>query len=207
MRSDDVLLRLWRDGDRKAGNELFQRHFESIRRFFVNKVDRELEDLVQRTFLRCAEGRDRFEGRSSFRTYLFAVAHNVLREHYRARIRTARTDGLDELSVADLHPGPSTALVRKREERLLLEGLRRIPLHFQIILELYLWERLSGTQLGEIFDIPENTARSRVRRAKQLLEQAMTEITASREVLESTTADLETWAASLRPWLGSVGQK
>src|SRR5690606_29024835 len=144
---------------------LFQRHFESVRRFFVNKVGRELEDLVQRTFLGCLEGRDRFAGRSSFRSYLFGVANNILREHYRPQIRHARHDVFEEKSVEDMRAGPSTALVRKREERLILEGLRRIPLESQIILELYFWERFSGAQLGEILGVPENTARSRIRRA------------------------------------------
>lgn len=204
MHADEDLLEAWQRGDRKAGNELFQRHFESVRRFFVNKVGRELEDLVQRTFLGCLEGRDRFAGRSSFRSYLFGVANNILREHYRAQIRHARHDVFEEKSVEDMRAGPSTALVRKREERLILEGLRRIPLESQIILELYFWERFSGAQLGEILGVPENTARSRIRRAKELLTKALTRITKSRDLLESTTTNLDVWAASLRQQLDLV---
>jgi RNA polymerase sigma factor (sigma-70 family) len=198
MNADEALLDAWQRGDRKAGHELFERHFESVRRFFVNKVGRELEDLVQRTFLGCLEGRERFAGRSSFRGFLFGVATNVLREHYRAQLRDARNDRLEDMSVADMNPGPSTALARKREQRLILEALRRIPLDAQIILELYYWEHLTGPQLAEVFGIPENTARSRLRRAKELLGKAIARLAKSRTLLESTTTNLDRWAASLR---------
>lgn len=197
VRTDDELLAAWRDGDRKAGNELFQRHFESVRRFFVNKVDREIEDLVQRTFTGCVESRERFEGRSTFRTFLFAVAHNVLREHFRQKRRDARVDD-DERSVVDLGAGPSSLLADRREQRLLLEGLRRIPISFQVALELYYWEKLTGAELGEVLGVPENTARSRLRRAKELLSAALETIEKSKDLLQSTTADLDGWAASIR---------
>jgi RNA polymerase sigma-70 factor (ECF subfamily) len=195
--TDAERLEAWRAGDSKAGNELFQRHFEAIRRFFVNKVDREVEDLVQRTFIACVEGRDRFEGRASFRTFLFAVANNILREFYRQKRRDERID-LATDSVVDLGAGPSSVLAEKREQRALLEALRHIPLEFQIALELYYWERLTGPQLGEALDVPENTARSRVRRGKELLAKALARVERSREVLQSTTTDLDGWAAGIR---------
>jgi len=197
VRPDLELFEAWKGGDKQAGNELFQRHFESIRRFFANKVDREVEDLVQRTFIGCIEGKERFEGRSAFRTYLFAVANNILREFIRKKRRDERVD-FGTLSVADLGAGASSIVAEKREQRALLMALRSIPLDFQVVLELYYWERLTGPQLGEVLGVPENTARSRVRRAKELLLEALRKQEQAREVLESTAGDLEGWAASVR---------
>ena len=77
-KSDIDLLDAWRAGDPRAGNELFNRHFDSVCRFFANKAGNEVDDLIQRTFLACVEGRDRFRGDASFRGYLFGVARNVL---------------------------------------------------------------------------------------------------------------------------------
>jgi RNA polymerase sigma factor (sigma-70 family) len=196
---DDIeLLAAWRAGDRHAGSSLFSRHFEGVRRFFVNKLGSDTEDLVQRTFLICAEvGRVGFEGRSSFRTYLLGIAHNVLREHLRRRHRTHAID-LESQSIVDLAPGPSTLLAGRVEHRLLLEALRTLPLRYQILLELYFWEKLTGPELGEILGVPENTARSRVRRGKVLLREAVLALQASPTALESTATDLEKWAAELR---------
>jgi RNA polymerase sigma factor (sigma-70 family) len=197
-RSDIDLLDAWRAGDSRAGNELFNRHFDSICRFFANKAAHEVDDLIQRTFLACVEGRDRFRGDASFRGYLFGVARNVLRRHYRdKRYHDQRFDPL-VVSVHDLGPAPSMLIADKREQELLLHALRRLPMDHQITLELYYWENMSGSELAQVLDIPEGTVRGRIRRAKQLLESAIAELAESPQQLESTIANLEGWAKSLR---------
>ena len=197
-KSDLALLDAWRDGDQRAGNDLFNRHFDSICRFFANKAPNEVDDLIQRTFLACVESRDRYRGEASFRGYLFGVARNVLRRYYRdKRYHDARFDPL-VVSVHDLGPGPSLLIADKREQEILLAALRRLPMDHQITLELYYWENMSGSELAQVLDIPEGTVRGRIRRAKQLLEAALAEIAESPQQLESTVANLDSWARSLR---------
>ena len=197
-RVDVELLDAWRDGDTRAGNELFHRHFDSVCRFFANKAPNEVDDLIQRTFLACVEGRDRFRGDASFRGYLFGVARNVLRRYYRdKRYYDNHFDPL-VVSVHDMGPGPSLLVADKREQELLLQALRRLPMDHQITLELYYWENMSGSELGQVLDAPEGTVRGRIRRAKQLLEAALSELAESPSQLESTVANLEGWARSLR---------
>jgi RNA polymerase sigma-70 factor (ECF subfamily) len=196
--ADTDLLYAWRQGDRIAGGELFRRHFASVQRFFRNTVEPgAIDDLVQTTFVACVEGRDRFEQRSSFRTYLFGVAHNVVRTHYRRRRKHASEQDIGSISVVDLGLGPSTLLGHKREQRVLIEALRQIPLDSQILLQLRYWERLRTAELGEILGVPRGTAVDRLRRAQAQLEQAIARLEASPEVLESTVASLAGWAASL----------
>lgn len=198
--SDLDLLASWRAGDTGCGNTLFQRHFAAIHRYFANKVgsERDVEDLIQRTFLAALEARDRFSGGSSFKTWVLGIAHNLLCEHYRGQRRGGGPAlDLSEISVRDLCAGPSTLLGRKRDEQALLEGLRAIPFDAQVLLELYYWERMTGAEVGLILGIPENTARSRLRRAKELL------LTAIRDAgftdrKAASDDDLEAWAAEVR---------
>jgi len=141
MRDDLELVEAWRAGDRQAGGELFDRHFSSIRRFFRSKVGDDYEELVQRTFTRCVEGQARFRGEGKFRSYLFSIAANVLREHIRAHQRAHERFDPDVSSVVDLAlPGPATAAGVRREQKVLLEALRRLPVNDQIVLELFYWE-------------------------------------------------------------------
>jgi sigma-70-like protein len=71
--ADLSLLNRWCAGDASAGNDLFKRHFASMYRFFERKIDGEIDDLVQETFLQCLKSRQAFQRQSSFRTYLFAI--------------------------------------------------------------------------------------------------------------------------------------
>lgn len=195
---DEELFASWCGGDRRAGHELFTRHFASIRRFFVNKVDHEVEDLVQRTFMACVEGRERFAQKSSFRTYLFGIARNMAREHFRARGRRGETFEPELHSVRDGGAGPSTVLGVREEQRLVLAALRQIPLEHQILLELYYWEELPAPRIAEIFEAPEDTIRTRIRRGKQLLVKQIDLLARSGAALESTKDKLDDWAQSLR---------
>lgn len=200
MATDAELLEAWRDGDTAAGEALVQSNFESIYRFFRNKVDGDLDDLVQATFARCVERRDEAKIRE-FRPYLFGVARNVLREHYRKRTR-AEVD-LGSASVADLGASPSTFVARKQDHRLLLEALRQIPLDDQIALELVYWESMTGRELAAVMGVPEGTARTRLRSARLSLEAALSRIARSPEALKSTLDNLERWSASIREALAS----
>lgn len=195
---DYALLDAWRAGDANAGNALFERHFDAICRFFRNKVTSAVDDLIQRTFLACVESRDRFRGDSSFRTYLFTLARNELYAHLRRSGREqARFDPLEQ-SVHDLAPTPTHVAARRAEQRMLLAALRRLPVELQLALELYYWEDMPAPELARVLDVPEGTVRTRLRRAKQLVEQRLRELGEGEAELASTLAGLDDWARSLR---------
>ena len=146
----------------------------------------------------CVEKRDDFRGESSFRTYLFGVAYNVLRNHYRAAKRDReRIDFLNE-SIADLSPGVST-MIRGHEARsLLLAALRSIPFDFQVVLELYYFEEMRGAAIAEALGIPHGTARSRIRLGREKLRAALTTLGQGDASLRETLSNLEDWARELR---------
>ena len=71
MVSDRELLVSWSRGDRRAGNRLFQRHFDAIYRFFAAKVRGGVDDLIQRTFLALSERAASLPADIEVRPYLF----------------------------------------------------------------------------------------------------------------------------------------
>lgn len=203
MSTDAELLAAWRQGDRAAGNQLVERYFVPVYRFFRNKVDGELDDLVQATFLRCSQAKDAITEQSNFRAYLFAVARNVLTDHYRARHRGHEAIDPSRLSVAELGATPTAVLARRQEQRLLLEALRAIPLDEQVLLELFYWERMRGKELGAVLGVPEGTARTRLRSARQSLEAALNRLARSPAQLQSTMSDLERWSEQIRDYMAA----
>lgn len=196
--TDRDLLTAWRSGDRVAGSTLFDRHLVAVARFVRSKVAREAEvdDLVQTVFLACLEASERWRGEGSMRPYLLGIAYHKVQHHY-AGLRRAPID-VEQISVEDLAPGPSAVLAQRAEQRLLLAGLRRLPLQFQVVLELYFWEDLTAAAIGEILGEPEGTVRTRIRRARELLTQQLRRLASSPALLESTLGDLDAWARALR---------
>jgi RNA polymerase sigma-70 factor (ECF subfamily) len=197
MMSDGDLLDAWRAGDRGAGDELIERHFDTLYRFFAAKLSSGVDDAIQQTFLRCLEARDRFRGESSFRTFLFAVARHQLLDTFRARGRQPDFDP-SVTSLADLGPSPSAAVAERREQTLLLRALRSIPLDLQLAIELHFWEGLSGPEIAVVLDIPEGTVRSRLRRAREAIEARVAELAESADLAAATLSGFDTWAESLK---------
>lgn len=192
------LLELWRNGDQTAGDRLVEHNFDFIYRFFRFKADgNDVSDLVQRTFLAAVEGRERVKTTPSMRAYLLGIARNHIYDYWKDK-RRDRTLDVSVSALHDLGPSPSTLAAEKGARRLLLEGLRRIPLDLQIALELHYFEQMSGPEISEVLGIPEGTVRSRLRRGIESVRKAVEGLGESGEILESTRTNLETWAAALR---------
>lgn len=198
---DGTLLRLWQGGDAAAGERLFERHFEAVARFFRNKSDGSIDDLVQKTFLGCLEGRDRVRGDVGFRPYLFGVARNVLGKHWRTKATRPRAEDTDieAESIVDLGASPTSVYARDRDQLRMLNALRRIPLGSQVVLELCYWESMTAADIAGVLQIPLGTAKTRIRRARQLLADRLADIQAHRMPIETTATRLATWARGVRP--------
>jgi RNA polymerase sigma factor (sigma-70 family) len=194
---DAELLEAWRGGDADAGEKLYDRHVGAVARFFQNKLPDHAEELMQQTFLALVESRDRIRAGVTFRAFLLAIARYKLLDHI-GRASKGKVVDLEVDSVAELAPGPSTIVARKREQRLLLEGLRRIPVEHQIALELFYWEGLDAKEIAEVFGISHSAMRSRMSKARSLLEQAIAALADSPDLLNSTVAGLDGWAAGIR---------
>ncbi len=201
-RTDRELLDAWAEGENAAGAALFDRHFGALSRFFRNKAGDAADDLIQHTLLACVEARGRFEGKSSFRTFLFSIARNVLFNHYRSAHRGPQPPDFGVSSIAEMAPSASSIIAAAGRERSLLEALRSVPLQFQVVLELAYWERLTAAEIGEVVGAPEGTVRTRLRRAKELVAKEMRRIENLGIPLESTIHQLDDWAADVRKDLG-----
>jgi len=174
VRTDLELLGAWRGGDIAAGDELVSRHWASISRFFRAKVGDDGADLISQTFLACVESKDKIEG-DNIKAYLFGVARRRLADHLRKRVRAPAID-FTVSSLVDLATGPATAVARRQRSELLRDGLARIPLDDQIALELSYFEAMSTREIADVLEIPENTVRSRLSRAREKLRAALAEL-------------------------------
>ncbi len=168
--SDHDLSRAWQSGDRAAGAALFGRHAAALRCFLERRVGPDTEDIVQDVWTAVARSIGRYERRSAFRTWLFAVANNHARGAYRHSDRVAKIETLaqDLFDVPSIDP--AEVCTRRQELERLATGLRELPDALRRVVSLYYFEQRPAAEIGRQLNIPENTVRSRVRRARALLE-------------------------------------
>ncbi|TPV96094.1 MAG: RNA polymerase sigma factor [Myxococcales bacterium FL481] len=206
MTSDRELLDRWRADDQVAGRELFERHFHAVFRFFRSKIPDVADDLAQQTFLGCVRGKAQYRGQSSFRTYLFGIARNVLYEHLRGHRRRKAHADLGATSIADFGDariGAATWVAERQENRLLLQALRQLPLDLQVALELHYWEDMTTAEIAEVTATPVGTVKRRLQRARGRLDALISELGESELMVRSTVDNFARWANELRGQLAT----
>jgi len=200
--SDRTLLLAWRDGDEAAGNALVQRHFAVVFRFFRSKLEESVEDLAQRTFLGCVESADSYRGDASFRAFVLGIARRQLIAHLRAKYRRDSLFDPGTHSVQDFAVpsgrSPSAVIAARDEERLLVAALRRLPIDFQIAVELFYCEELPIEEIAEVLEVALGTVKSRLGRARDMLRHHVADLAAGAPAVPLATDSLDHWARSLR---------
>jgi RNA polymerase sigma factor (sigma-70 family) len=192
--SDAELFEAWRAGDEHAGNELFERHFEALFRFFRGKLHDGAEDLVQQTFLACVRNIEGYRGEASFRTYLFTIARSKLLDFLKVRRRKQDPLDFEHVSLVDLGVSPSMWAVQREEGMLLATALRHLPVDLQIAIELFHLEDMPASEVARVLGVPEGTVRSRVRRGLEQLREHIRRLASAPREAETTlslVADLD----------------
>ncbi len=192
---DFELLRRWRAGDQAASNVLVRRHYPSVLRFFEVRT-RLAEDLTQRTFLACVEGKERFRGDASFRAYLFGIARRQLFRYLEDQRRFDRMSSLDE---PEPQPGTSlSVLVARREEhQILLTAMSGLPEEVQTVIVLHYWDGMMAREIADVLEVATSTITTRLQRARQALGDRIRRVARRGRASAAVLDDLDGWVRSL----------
>jgi len=152
-------------GSSHAFEELFSRYKQSIFGFFRRRVTEsaQAEELTQETFVALLRAGARYEPRALFRTYLYAIGFKILRAHRRKAAFRATFFG-QQNSAHD--PSRRDATESGLWVRRAVEKLE--PMDREILL-LREFEQLSYAEIAGLLQLPLNTVRSRLFRARTAL--------------------------------------
>ncbi|MCC7382423.1 MAG: sigma-70 family RNA polymerase sigma factor [Deltaproteobacteria bacterium] len=104
-----------RHGNEAAMERLYRRHAGAIHAYALRATARRdaADDVTQETFIRAFRGLTRFDGRSSFRTWLFAIGVNCTRTRLKRLERAGEAVGLDAVELA-IEPEAPVGWTRQR---------------------------------------------------------------------------------------------
>lgn len=144
------LVNAWKAGDRRAGDRLLSRYVRELDGHFYFKVGRsDADELRQQTLLRVSQAIAKFRGESSFRTFLYSIAHRTLCDFLRAR-RTGR--GRFDAAQCSLEEVLGEIAVPEfdLDSRELLAALRALPVVQQQVFELKLIRGFTYEQIAQV---------------------------------------------------------
>jgi len=183
--SEQQLIEKARQGDRSAFallvNTYSERIYNLALRILRNRED--AEDVLQETFLSVVKNLDKFDGRSSFFTWIYRIATNASLMKLRKK-KIVFTDlpenqesheSIENKVFIDWSTDPSLTVQNKEVMELLEKALGELSEIYRSVFILRDVEQLSIKETSKILNITEENVKIRLRRARQFLRDKLDE--------------------------------
>lgn len=194
-KTDLQLVEEVRNGQRSSFSELVKRHQKGLLRLsmrFVKDLDI-AQDVVQESFIKTFEKLNSFEGRSSFKSWLYQITVNTARN----KLREDRYDFSDIEDVQlGVDPQAERSLVHRAVGEILNAEVEKLPFKQKTALVLRVYEDMSFSEIAEVMECPYDTAKANYRHALLKL----------KEVFEDR-AELRTWSNEIGGFFTELNTK
>ena len=171
-------------GHDAALNDLMERHASPVFRFLCRMVGNEddANDLAQETFVRVFKSAKSFRAEQRFSTWLFTIAANLARNHFRWRARhpnlsldaeNAETEQTLGSTLPANTPTPKEAALAGERAVAVRAAVGNLPADLREVIVLCEWEELSVAEAATILEATPKAVESRLYRARGLLRERL----------------------------------
>ena len=170
LTDEQLMARAKADND-AAFEELYRRFARRLKGFFFLQLGGNEElaaDATHDVFLRAYEARNRYQEGKNVSTWLFTIAYNICRNHYRSNAYETQL-----LATLDAEPISEEQIEVQLDAAALDDALAQVlselppPLHQ--LFSLHYQEELTIPQVAEIAGIPEGTVKSRLHKTMNII--------------------------------------
>ncbi len=179
--SDWAIVQAVQQGEVGKFDQLVLRYRERVYGVVYNMTSNreDAADLTQDAFIKAFQSINRFQGQSSFFTWLYRIAVNSTLSHLRKnKLRTffsfekiTEDDKTTEIlaQLTDKDGADREVYVRELQEKL-NEAMQKLSIKHRTVVTLFEIDGLSHEQIAEVVGCSVGTVRSRLHYAKQILQ-------------------------------------
>ncbi len=179
--ADERLVERCREAvDEAAFAELVRRYRGPVFRLAVSILGQEFapeaEDVAQDVMVRMHRALGSFRGEAKFGSWIYRIAFNhALNVKARVRYRAPHVSDESLATTPSADRSPEDQLQDDRRKRAVHECIAELPEVYQSALRLHYWLGASMSDIAAMLDAPENTVKSYLHRARQLLHAMLAE--------------------------------
>ncbi|RDW20071.1 RNA polymerase sigma factor [Oceanobacillus arenosus] len=137
---DRELIRQILNNDYRAMEELHRRYVDRIFNYIYHQTNdyHDAEELLQDVFFKTAKRLHQFEGKSSFKTWIFKIARNVVIDYYRKNKDKRKNTTIEENSIESLGEAASVehTVLQNLHMMEVMRAIDKLPEHYQMVLHL-----------------------------------------------------------------------
>ena len=152
----------------------YQNRLQSIISKYVSNFD-DVPDIAQETFLKAYRALSSFRGDSEFYTWLYRIGVNTAKNYLVSKSRRPVFGDLEISENEHLHPEdtstPENNLMTEELELLIKKSISNLPEDLRMAITLREYDALSYEEIASIMKCPVGTIRSRIFRAREIIDQ------------------------------------
>jgi RNA polymerase sigma-70 factor (ECF subfamily) len=160
---DEIMIRY--------GQEVLQLVFSYVKNRAI------AEDLTQDIFVKCFKGLHTYRGKSKLRTWLWRIAINhckdFLKSWYNKNVVITEDEPLNNTTKKEMI---EQAVIQRQEDNQLISAIMMLPIKYREVVYLYYYMELPIKEIAVVTEVGENTVKTRLRRAKELLKERLEEL-------------------------------
>ena len=171
-------------GHDAALNDLMERHASPVFRFLCRMVGNEddANDLAQETFVRVFKSAKSFRAEQRFSTWLFTIAANLARNHFRWRSRhpnvsldaeNPETEQTPGSTLPANRPAPDDEALAAERAAAVRAAVKNLPEDLREAIVLCEWEERSIAEAAAILEATPKAVESRLYRARGILRERL----------------------------------
>ncbi|MDX5626664.1 MULTISPECIES: RNA polymerase sigma factor [unclassified Brenneria] len=155
--------------------QVFRQHGSKLHNFIRKRVGNhdDVEDLQQMTYLEVLKHQDKFLGASRPETWVFGIALNLVRNHFKQMRQRSYEIGDEALEYVTGDADPLIITESRKTLTKASEAMSRLPDETRNMLLMLLDSDVSYQDIALRLDIPIGTVRSRLSRARGVIRQAV----------------------------------
>lgn len=178
--TDKEIIERVKGGEKEAYDLLVlkyqQRVINLISRFVKNHSD--ALDVSQETFIKAYRALPNFRGESAFYTWLYRIAVNTAKNHLTVQSRKITKSDYDVADIEQIEGSmslteqttPESLLVKDELQETILKTIENLPEDLKSAIMLREIEGLSYEGIAEVMECPVGTVRSRIFRAREMID-------------------------------------
>jgi RNA polymerase sigma-70 factor (ECF subfamily) len=161
-------INLAKTNNQKAFGYLFESFWDYLYSYLLKKTGNEdqAEDIAVRTFAKAFDKIHTFNPSFKFETWLTTISKNIQIDQHR------KQNSKNE--IQDGNPSPEDLLIITQNLSDLLQKIKTLKREYKTIIRLRYFEELSYKEISERLELPLNTVKVTLLRAKKVLAQEIT---------------------------------